>query len=271
MTSLKNSIGAIALSVILPIAAPAATSLLTDNFDTVGAPPLQGRVYETTIDQGWQSTPGWSGNGNVNSNWEVTSTAGGRMENPTASGTDHYIAGESPVWQWFSNSASGSSSDTNITIDFDYGVGTGDSLTMHFWAVQSATPLPDDGPGGNESFITNNQGWSNGLSSQNKANTTTGWMSYNLLDGSNAPTTSSLSGALTGTGSYSGTVDLGSLGIAGIDTVGDIDGFFIAFAGNEVGGGTTWVDTLAVTAVPEPSATALLGLAGLALILRRRK
>ena len=193
------------------------------------------------------------------------------MENPTASGTDHYIAGESPVWQWFSNSASGSSSDTNITIDFDYGVGTGDSLTMHFWAVQSATPLPDDGPGGNESFITNNQGWSNGLSSQNKANTTTGWMSYNLLDGSNAPTTSSLSGALTGTGSYSGTVDLGSLGIAGIDTVGDIDGFFIAFAGNEVGGGTTWVDTLAVTAVPEPSATALLGLAGLALILRRRK
>ncbi len=265
MTSLKNSIGAIALSAILPIAAPAATSLLTDNFDTSGAPPLSGRVYENTIDQGWQSTPGWSGNENVNSNWEITSTAGGRMENPTASGADHYIAGESPVWQWFSNSASGSSSDTNIKIDFDYGVGTGDSLTMHFWAVQSG------GVAGTNSFITNNQGWSNGNSSQNQVSSSVGYTPYNLLDGSNAPTTSSLSGALTGTGSYSGTVDLGSLGIAGIDTVGDIDGFFIAFAGIEVGGGTTWVDTLAVTAVPEPSATALLGLCGLAFILRRRK
>ena len=79
----------------------------------------------------------------------------------------------------------------------------------------------------------------------------------------------SITGQLSGTGTFTLTIDVSTLGIAGVSTVGDIDTFFLAFAGNETTGGTTWVDNLVIT-VPEPSSTALLGL-GLSSILLRRK
>ncbi|MEZ7957082.1 MAG: PEP-CTERM sorting domain-containing protein [Rubritalea sp.] len=51
-----------------------------------------------------------------------------------------------------------------------------------------------------------------------------------------------------------------------------MDYYLIQFAQEEDGlAGTTSIDNFSITAVPEPSSTALLGLGGLALIMRRRK
>ena len=126
------------------------------------------------------------------------------------------------------------------------------------------------GAAGSVSWITNNQGWINGNSGQNEDTSSGGYDTFNLLDGDTTPdNVDSITGQLSGTGTFTLTIDVSTLGIAGVSTVGDIDTFFLAFAGNETTGGTTWVDNLVIT-VPEPSSTALLGL-GLSSILLRRK
>jgi len=43
-----------------------------------------------------------------------------------------------------------------------------------------------------------------------------------------------------------------TLGIPGVTTVGDIETFFIGFAANEEGGGTTYVDNVSLSAIPIP-------------------
>ena len=152
---------------------------------------------------------------------------------------------------------------TKMTISFDYSTSGSDTLTAHFWAVQTG------GAAGSNSWITNNQGWSNGNSNQNEDISSGGYDTFNLLDGDTTPdATDSITGQLSGTGTFTLTIDVSTLGIAGVSTVGDIDTFFLAFAGNETTGGTTWVDNLVIT-VPEPSSTALLGLGLSSLLLRR--
>ena len=102
----------------------------------------------------------------------------------------------------------------------------------------------------------------------------TNWQ-YNLKDGAASgfgAASTALSGELTGTGTYSKTFSISGLGIAGVTTAADLDYYLIQFAQEEDGlAGTTSIDNFSITAVPEPSSTALLGLGGLALIMRRRK
>ena len=230
------------LLMILMVAAPAAwgADLLVDEFSTNSVPALAGRVYESQLDGGWQKTHGWVDN--PNSEWALT---GGRLENPCTR-TDYYSAGETPVYQWWTNPET-NSNRRFVRVSFDYGVGAGsnDVLTCHFWAVQTGGI-----PSSTATFISNNQGWDNGTSGQNVGTSTNGYTSYNLSNGSNPPSTGSISGHLTGTNTFVWEIDVASLGISGVSTVGDIDTFFIAFAANETGGGTTWVDNLTVSDWP---------------------
>lgn len=246
---------------------PAAT-LLEDNFDSVFTPNPEGRIYDNQLDTGWKSTTGYGATHTNPSRWDVTADAGGRLQNDT-NNTTSYVESETPAWQWFSNPGAGSNTDTFINISFDYGTDAADTLTVHFWAVQAG-----ETPGSN-SWITNNQGWQNGGSSQNETVSSGGNASYDLNTGAAVASGGNtyLGTPLNGTGTFNATINLNTLGLAGVSDVGDIDTFFIAFAGNETGGGTTWVDNLSITSasVPEPTGTSLLGLAGLAFILRRRK
>ena len=215
-------------------------NVLTEDFSVVSTPPDQWRIYEWFLDTGWNATRGVS----AFSNWDIVSN---RLENPSV-GQDHYIEGESPAWKWWTNHES-DNTEPGLRVSFDYGVGSGsnDTLTAHFWAVQT------NGPTGTETFVSNIEGWQNGNCWDNKATTTNGYVSYNLLDGANPPSnTGSISGHLTGTNTFSWQVDLVKLGIPGVETVGDVDTFFIAFAANETGGGTTWVDNVSSDAIHIP-------------------
>lgn len=265
--STKTLFGAFTLASLLAISsseqAHAAGVILQDDFSTDTTVTPIGRVYESTLDTGWLGTTGYGATHTSPANdskWDIT---GGRLENPTTN-TTSYVNGETPTFNWFTNPIVGDTR-TKMTISFDYSTSGSDTLTAHFWAVQ------EDGTIGANSFITNNQGWINGNSAQNQNTSSGGYDTFNLLDGDTTPDNPDhITGLLNGTGTFTLTIDVSTLGIAGVSDVGDIDTFFFAFAGNETGGGTTWIDNLVIT-VPEPSSTALLGLGAFAFALRRRR
>ena len=265
--SIKSLFGALTLASLMAIStsqtSTAAGVVLLDDFSTDTTVTPEGRVYESTLDAGWRGTTGYGGGDHTSpehdSQWDIST---GTLNND-ANQTDSYVRGETPAYNWFTNPIVGDTR-TKMTISFDYSTSGSDTLTAHFWAVQTG------GAAGSVSWITNNQGWINGNSGQNEDTSSGGYDTFNLLDGDTTPdATDSITGQLSGTGTFTLTIDVSTLGIAGVSTVGDIDTFFLAFAGNETTGGTTWVDNLVIT-VPEPSSTALLGL-GLSSILLRRK
>jgi hypothetical protein len=215
-----------------------AADILVDDFSS-GSMSLQGRIFDSRLDaDGWDKPHGWSGNGNVDSNWEIS---GGTLNNATADAATNYIAGEAPVSKWWTNPEP-TSTKTRLRISFDYGVGAGDTLTCHFWAVQAGgTPTTTF------AWISNNQAWQNGNSGGNETCSTNGYAPFSLLNGANPPgATGYIGGALTGTNTLALEIDVSTLGIPGVSAVGDIDTFCIAFAGDENGGGTTWVDDLSI-------------------------
>ena len=266
--SIKSLFGALTLASLMAIStsqtSTAAGVVLLDDFSTDTTVTPVGRVYESTLDAGWRGTTGYGGGDphsspEHDSQWDIST---GTLNND-ANQTDSYVRGETPAYNWFTNPIVGDTR-TKMTISFDYFTDGSDTLTAHFWAVQTG------GAAGSVSWITNNQGWINGNSGQNEDTSSGGYDTFNLLDGDTTPdNVDSITGQLSGTGTFTLTIDVSTLGIAGVSTVGDIDTFFLAFAGNETTGGTTWVDNLVIT-VPEPSSTALLGL-GLSSILLRRK
>jgi len=211
------------------------SGLIDDDFSS-GSIGTEGRIYESRLDAGWKSTSGWGAN--PASEWAIT---GGRLENPSVN-TTYYSASETPAWQWWTNPDTNSRS-TTLTVSFDYATDGADTLTAHFWAVQTG------GAAGANSFISNNQGWANGNSGQNQDTTSGGYDTFNLLDGDTTPDNGDhITGHLNGSGTFTMTIDVSALGIADVTTVGDIDTLFIAFAANETGGGTTWVDNLSIVA-----------------------
>lgn len=263
--SIKSLFGLLTLASLLAIStsqtATAAGVVLLDDFSTSTISTDGGRVYESYLDGNggnWYRTRFYGGQ--TTSAFEITSD---RLQNPTTT-TTSYVEGESPAYKWFTNPIVGDTR-TKMTISFDYSTSGSDTLTAHFWAVQTG------GAAGSNSWITNNQGWFDGNSGQNEDTSSGGYDTFNLLDGDTTPdNTDSITGQLSGTGTFTLTIDVSTLGIAGVSTVGDIDTFFLAFAGNETTGGTTWVDNLVIT-VPEPSSTALLGIGGLVFALRRKR
>lgn len=140
-------------------------------------------------------------------------------------------------------------------------------MTVHFWAVQSGGTATTT-----NAWITNNQGWINGNSGQNEDISAGGYDTFNLLDGDTTPDgVDSISGSLTGSGTFDWSIDVSTLGIAGVSNIGDIDTFFFAIAMNEGGppGSTSSFDNVSIT--PEPASAALLGLGALSVLVRRKR
>lgn len=267
---------------ILPIAlalfslqsAQAATSIITDNFDTDSTPGDKFRIYENTIDDGWNKAigNGVAGNGGdvaagTSSRWIIT---GGSLSNASsyaATGYPESKVAEAPVYNFFSGAGT---TETHLTISFDYSVAAGDKFYAHLWGMTGVSD--DDGE-----FVSNIEGSANGAASLNLGTgDTTELTTYNLKDGAASGfggTATSISGELTGSGTYTRTFSIDGLGISGVTTAADLDYYLIQFAKDEDGlAGTTSIDNFSITAsIPEPSSAALLGLAGFALILRRSK
>ena len=241
----------------------AATLIYSDTFDAASTPGSQFRIYENTINDGWQKA---HAGGNVGSEWTIS---GGVASNSSALAATSYPnskAAEAPLYNFFSGAGT---TETHINISFDYSVASGDKLYAHLWGMTGISD--DDGQ-----IVSNIEGSANGNVTLNAtAGDTDELTTYNLKDGAASgfgAASTALSGELTGTGTYSKTFSISGLGIAGVTTAADLDYYLIQFAQEEDGlAGTTSIDNFSITAVPEPSSTALLGLGGLALIMRRRK
>lgn len=263
----KNCLLGVLLCLLATPLLDAGLVIIQDDFSANTTPVIEHRAWDSRIDTGWRSTRGFTSIPH-HSLWDNT---GGQLVNtatvdPTGQPNGRYTESESPVWQWFTNPLAGSANETSLNIEFDYSTDGADAVFFHIWAVQSG------GPTGSNGFITNIQGWVNGNSGQNQSSSSGGYVPYNLTNGSNQPSNGSLSGALNGTGSYQTSIDISTLSIPGVTSIGDVDTFFIAFAGNETGGGTTTVDNLMImtVAVPEPSGL-LMFCTGLASFIGRRR
>ena len=238
----------------------AATNIISDDFSVNTLAPSF-RLYENTINDGWREAPRYSTHPEVE--WEIS---GGILWNDStvaATGFPNSKAAEAPVYNFFSGAGT---TESHLRLSFDYSVGAGDTLYAHLWGLTGTSD--EDGE-----FIGNIEAGANG--NTNFGSTSTDLTTYNLTDGASAGfggTGTAISGALTGSGTYTTAIDIASLGIGGVTTAGDLDYYIIQFAQNENGlAGVTSIDNFSLTAIPEPSSTALLGLGGLALMLRRRR
>ena len=252
-----------------------ADPIFEDDFSS-GSVGLTFRIYESLIDDGWQKQMGYGSV--VESAWTI---ADGKLKNASsvaAAGYPDSTAAEAPTFSLISNPASPSSSnfdpffsstDNFLQYSFEYSVGANDSLYAHLWGVTGVSD--DDGQN-----IGNTEGPANG-STASDAGDSDELTAYSLLTGDTAgrgTTAQSISGQLTGSGVFSTTIDIGSLGIAGVADVGDFTYFVLHFAKDEDGSvGTTAIDNLSVvsSAIPEPSSLGLLAMAfGLLLAARKR-
>ena len=236
-------------------AAQAATTIFSDDFSSSSI-AASFRLYENNIDTGWKETPQYSTHPEVE--WEIV---GGQLQNDStvaATGFPNSKAAEAPAWNFFSGAGT---TETHLTLSFDYQVGAGDSFYAHLWGLTGTSNLDGE-------FVGNPEGAANG--NVNFGDGSTELTVYNLKDGASSGfggTASAISGLLTGSGTYSTTFSIASLGITGVTTAGDLDYYLIQFAQDEDGNpGVTSVDNFSLTAVPS---LALLSLGGL-LIARRR-
>ena len=247
-------------------AAEASVVLLQDDFTSSSVTTDSSRLYESDLDGGWNGAS--TGGGSA---WQVT---GGIMQNASISGSGNYptyMPAEGAIGQLFSTGGKGLSDEDKIQVSFDYSVSSGDVLYVQFWGY-TGTIGTSDRVGNTESRY--------GMGNEESF---TSLDAFNMLDGATTGFGGSggafftISGGLDGvSGTYTTTVDLGTLGISGVDEVADLSTFMFGVGKDEDGlvgtnSNITNIDNLSVTAVPEPSAAALLGLGSLSLILRRRR
>ncbi|MFT5127194.1 MAG: fibronectin-binding autotransporter adhesin [Rhodothermales bacterium] len=217
-----------------------------DDFSSGSVSLVGTRMYEAYIDGGWRAR---QSTGLGASAWTVS---GGTLNNASSSvgpygGPDPYYQAEGAVIQMVATTMDSAS----ITLEFDYSVPAGDSLYVHFWGytgsiVGAGTRIGNNETGGGTYF--NEESEVIGASG-------TELDAYNLKDGNDGTGTSigntanSISGALTGAGTYSTTIAVAALGIPGVTTSGDLSYLSLAFAKDEDGtAGTTAIDNAVLRA-----------------------
>ena len=257
------------ISLAASASSQAAVSIISDDFGTDSTPGNQFRIYENTIGDGWKKAVGGGGSGVPNnaSAWTISGGVASNSSFQAATGYPSSKEAEAPLYNFFVGAGT---TETHLTVSFDYVVGAGDKFYAHLWGMTGVSN--DDGE-----FVSNIEGSANGNANLNAGTgDTTELTTYNLKDGAASGfggIATAISGELTGSGTYTSTFSIAGLGIGGVTTAADLDYYLIQFAQQEDGlAGTTSIDNFSLTAtVPEPSTTALLGLGGLALILRRKK
>jgi len=255
-TLLKTQTICLLPMLVIPTISEAA-SVVTDNFSTSTiANENRLRVRDAADD--WVK--------DTSSEWAITGGPTGVLTNP---GTTAGNASEEPVFKLLDVAGAGLADHNELTVSFDYTVGAGTTLYFYNYGYHSGTLT--------STSQLHNTGVANGtIQSQydgspnaNQGNFT----GINLSNGAVTPESARIS--ITGNGSYSLTVDIS--GYTGIDDVNDLQLIMFGFASNATDNldAVITIDNFDFSTdfvvVPEPSSTALLGLGGLALLLRRRK
>jgi hypothetical protein len=241
------------LAALITLQSTQAADILVDDFSGTSVIKTNQRLNENEINAGWEA----NGAGPPTSDWTIT---GGFLSN-SSTAIDN-VASEGGVGQVVSY---GADANTAVTISFNYDIGSGDNLYLHLWGLDGTYDPSTNGQ------IVNFQAINGGIFFQNGDAAVTG---HNFKIGQNAGGGANTAlASLGGSGTYSNTIDIGSLNIAGVTTAGDFEYYMLGFARNEVGtAGTTSISNLSFTSVPEPGTYALLaGLTGLVFVMLRRR
>jgi len=254
----------LAATLAFPSIASAAV-VVSDDFETAPLPSIATDVRLRVSHTGSDYLQ-FSGTASLNAGeWEVSD---GVLKNP---GTTAGTASQSPIFKLLDVADAGLADHTQLTISFDYNVGVGSTLTFYTYGYF-------DGTLSSTNAQLHNTGTSNG-SIQSQYDSSGDFTAINLKNGSANPNGSVGTGtSIVGSGNFELIVDLTAAGYEEIDHINDLQMMMMGFRGavtDNTGAGAITIDNFEfstdVVAVPEPSSTALLGLGGLALILRRRK
>ncbi|MDA7506695.1 PEP-CTERM sorting domain-containing protein, partial [Akkermansiaceae bacterium] len=252
-TPMKTKITSLITAGILgtSLASQAALSLIDDDFSSSTA------VADTRFNKGDIDTDSWRGNGD----WSIS---GGALTSAGTVGQSTHLI----------NSVSSTATYLDkVTLSFDYSVGAGS--TLYFYSTLFTGEAAASMAARNSK--TDGTYWANDFNNQWGGAPFVGFAGpeYNLSGGgvggsSTANAVTSFVGGTSGT--FSQTYDISGFG-GGDFSIADVSNVLAVFTVNAdaVGDGAISIDNFNMTAVPEPSSTALLGLGGLALALRRRR
>jgi|GEM_PF-1479699 len=219
------------------VTAPVVSDLLVDDFASGSVGTFFCRFREADIDNGWFANRGC---GTPDSEWQVQ---GGQLVNLNPSTTG--VPAEGAVAQVVSTSGQ---SGNLVTLSFDYSHCTAnDEILVHLWGYDGTYDLDGE-------WIANFQAQNGGyINNDSNPNSTDGVLAYSLVDGAGGfgPTVAAV---LSGSGTYSATFDVSTLGIAGIATAGDFEYIGLAFGRRNAdasGDACVMIENLSLTTTDE--------------------
>jgi hypothetical protein len=229
--------------------AVSALTLIDDDFSS--STTDGGRFNKSDID-----TDTWIGS----ADWSIS---GGALTNAATTGQSTHLI----------NSVSSTATYLDkVTLSFDYSVGAGSTLYFYSLLFTGEAGANMDG----RTSRTDGTYWAQDFWDQWNNPPRVGFAGpdYNLSGGGLSGATSTAVTSFVGgtSGTFSQTYDISGFGGGGF-SIADVSNVLAVFTVNAAaaGDGAISIDNFNMTAVPEPSSTALLGLGGLALALRRRR
>ena len=228
------------LGTLMPL--QAATTIIDGFSATAG-----GALAKSTIDGNWHGNlNAWSISTNILTHDPSGGLTGGAQQEGIIGQLIAPTVGSSPI----------------LRLSFDYNVGAGNTVYVHLRGF--------DATGGTTNWSINS-----GAQNGNAWDTPTNGVTYNLYDGllladSGSANEGGADEAVSFTGSGSAFLEINLQGYA-VNDVADYEYFMLGFAANVTDVNNISTISNMTLAVPEPSSTALLGLGGLALMLRRKR